>query len=338
MKNNTTLIFAAAAVLGSQTSHLSAKEAEVEVRRAISGRNAQSVTSTSATTTDVRRGRGADDATTEIRQARGADDTAVEIRRAQGADDATTDMRQARGADDAATDNRRARGADDASATASHQHRSRGADDVAVTSSGALVPTAAALSAPAPTVPQTQGLDDKVSFGASPQAGQTAGLVPVAEHRSQGGHHILDVRVTGFDKIPGAGTADLENGEIIGNLPNKQRLRFALYANAEQAQAAAALWAAPAGQDQRTDGAVAAAETGIITWDATSSIADDSASHGKGSINGLFLHSGRMPELSREHLRGKVIQIYGPQVTVSDDSGKPLSYSRQVYWASEPIR
>ena len=176
-----------------------------------------------------------------------------------------------------------------------------------------------------------------MSFGAVQQTAQTAGLTPTAVHRSKGRHHILEVGVTGFDKTPGTGTADLENGEIIGNLPDKQRLGFALYENAEKAKAAAALWAAPAAQDKREDGAVVAAQTGIITWDSKSE-ADDKGSHQAGSINGLFLHSDGMPELNDDFLRGKVIQIYGPQVKTLDDAGKPLSSTRRVYWTSAPIR
>ncbi|MBB5031553.1 hypothetical protein [Prosthecobacter vanneervenii] len=194
------------------------------------------------------------------------------------------------------------------------------------------------MTAPAQSAPQTNGQEDRVSFGAAQQAAQTSGLVPEAVHRNQGGQHILDVRVNGFEKLPGTATADLENGEIIGNLPKKQRLRFALYANAEQARAAAALWSAPAADDKRADGAVAAAETGIITWEEQSSATDAPASQPKGSINGLFLNSARMPELNDDFLRGKVIQIYGPQVKTLDDSGKPLSSTRQVYWTSAPIR
>ncbi len=205
------------------------------------------------------------------------------------------------------------------------------------------MPTAAALTAPAQTAPaqtapQSSGREDQVTFGVAQQAAQTAGLTPTAVHRSKGKHHILDVGVTGFDKAPDAGTADLENGEIIGNLPNKQRLRFALYANAQQAQAAAALWAAPAAQDKREDRAVAAAETGIIAWDDKSSAEDDKGTHQQGSINGLFLSSDRMPEINDDFLRGKVIQIYGPQVKTLDKSGKPLSSTRQVYWTSSPLR
>ena len=176
-----------------------------------------------------------------------------------------------------------------------------------------------------------------MTFRAAHKAAQTAGLTPTAVHLSKGKHHILDVGVTGFDKTPGAGTADLENGEIIGNLPNKERLRFALYANAQEAQAASTLWAAPAAEDKREDRALAAAETGIITWDDQSG-ADDNSSHQQGSINGLFLSSDRMPELNDNFLRGKVIQIYGPKVKTRDDSGKPLSSSRQVYWTSSPLR
>lgn len=307
MKARPYAILAATALLGSQTSTLSAKEAEVEIRRALPVK-------------DLRRGRGADDAATatpDVRQGRGADDAAT----------ATPDLRQSRRADDAALN---------VNGTP-HIRQARGADDVIANASGALVPTAAALSAPAQTTPPSSGREDKVTFGAAQQAAQTAGLAPAAVHRRNGKHHILEVGVTGFDKVPSAGTADLENGEIIGNLPDKQRLRFALYANAQQAQAAAALWAAPAAQEKREDGAAVASETGIIAWDDQSG-ADDKGTHQAGRIMGLFLHSDRMPELNDDFLRGKVIQIYGPQVNALDVSGKPFSSTRQVYWTSDPIR
>ena len=222
-----------------------------------------------------------------------------------------------------------------------------------MTPTTALIPTVAPLTAPTQartqsrgqnqcgkitsvvaktqSVPQTSGQQKKVNFRATKQA-QTTGLSASAKQSSHGKHHLLDVCVTGFEKIPGMSTADLENGEIIGNLPNKDRLRFALYSNAQQAQAAAALWAAPEAQDKRDDNAVTTTETGIITWDDKPS-ADD-----KGSINGLFLNSDRMPELNETFLRGKVIQIYGPQVKTLDDSGETLSSTRQVFWTSSALR
>jgi hypothetical protein len=159
-----------------------------------------------------------------------------------------------------------------------------------------------------------------------------------AVFRSNGKRHILDVIVAGYGSQASAGTADLENGEIIGNLPDKQRLRFAVYANAQQAMAAATLWATPDAQNTRADSALVAAETGIITWDAETGRPDDDGSDGKGSINGLFLTSERMPELSSTYLRGKVSQIYGPLVTMSDDAGNPISSTRMVYWTSAPLR
>jgi hypothetical protein len=288
-------------------------------------------------------------ATPDVRQGQGADDAVLNA-------DGTPHIRQGRGADDVVTatpDVRQGRGADDVVTATPDVRQGRGADDIIVTPTGALVPTVAALTAPAPartqsrgqnqrgkvttllakaqTASQTSGQQKKVTFRAAQQA-QTSGLSASATQRSNGKHHLLDVSVTGFEKIPGVSTADLENGEIIGNLPNKDRLRFALYSNAQQAQAAAALWAAPEAQDKRDDNAVTTSETGIITWDDKPS-ADD-----KGSINGLFLHSDRMPELNESFLRGKVIQIYGPQVKTLDDSGKTLSSTRQVFWTSSALR
>jgi len=177
----------------------------------------------------------------------------------------------------------------------------------------------------------TSGRQKKVIFRASQQA-QTAGLSPMAIQSSHGKNHLLNVAVKGFSKAPSTSTADLENGETIGNLPNKERLRFSLYANTQQAQAAAALWAQRSAQDTRDDQAVTTAETGIITWD------DQSGKDAQGCIHGLFLSSDRMPELNDKFLRGKVIQIYGPQVTTLDDSGAPVSSSRQVYWTSSALR
>ena len=405
MKSKSTSILAAAALLSGQSLSLSAKEAEVEIRRPLQVKNVRQARG-AVVTPDVRQGRGSDDVVTaipDVRQGQGADDAALnadgtphirqgrgaddvvtatpDVRQGQGADDAvlnadgtphirqgrgaddvvtaTPDVRQGQGADDAVLNAdgtphiRQGRGADDVVTATPDVRQGRGADDIIVTPTGALVPTIAALTAPAPartqsrgqnqrgkvttllakaqTASQTSGQQKKVTFRAAQQA-QTSGLSASATQRSNGKYHLLDVSVTGFEKIPGVSTADLENGEIIGNLPNKDRLRFALYSNAQQAQAAAALWAAPEAQDKRDDNAVTSSETGIITWDDKPS-ADD-----KGSINGLFLHSDRMPELNESFLRGKVIQIYGPQVKTLDDSGKTLSSTRQVFWTSSALR
>jgi len=370
MKSKSTSILAAAALLSGQSLSLSAKEAEVEIRRPLQVKNVRQARG-AVVTPDVRQGRGSDDVVTaipDVRQGQGADDAALNadgtphIRQGRGADDvvtATPDVRQGQGADDAVLNAdgtphiRQGRGADDVVTATPDVRQGRGADDIIVTPTGALVPTIAALTAPAPartqsrgqnqrgkvttllakaqTASQTSGQQKKVTFRAAQQA-QTSGLSASATQRSNGKYHLLDVSVTGFEKIPGVSTADLENGEIIGNLPNKDRLRFALYSNAQQAQAAAALWAAPEAQDKRDDNAVTSSETGIITWDDKPS-ADD-----KGSINGLFLHSDRMPELNESFLRGKVIQIYGPQVKTLDNSGKTLSSTRQVFWTSSALR
>jgi len=303
MTHQSSAILAAAALLSSQALTLGAKETEVEIRRPLSVKNvrlARVADDIVTTTPDVRRGRGADDIVT-----------------------ITPDVRQGRGADDI------------------------------VASTGALVPTLAAITAPAPAGTQsrgqnqqgqittevakaqaastTSGRQKKVIFRASQQA-QTAGLSPMAIQSSHGKNHLLNVAVKGFSKAPSTSTADLENGETIGNLPNKERLRFSLYANTQQAQAAAALWAQRSAQDTRDDQAVTTSETGIITWD------DQSGKDAQGCIHGLFLSSDCMPELNDKFLRGKVIQIYGPQVTTLDDSGAPVSSSRQVYWTSSALR
>jgi hypothetical protein len=283
--------------------------------------------SATAASAEVRQGRGADDAafnadgTPHIRQSRGADDAAFNA-------DGTPHIRQSRGADDAAFN---------ADGTP-HIRQSRGADDVVMPASGALVPAAAAFSASSQNTTQLRVRENQAVFGVSQQASETAGLAPRAVFRSNGKRHILDVIVAGYGSQASAGTADLENGEIIGNLPDKQRLRFAVYANAQQALAAASLWATPDAQTTRADSALVAAETGIITWDAETGRPDDDGSDGKGSINGLFLSSERMPELSSTYLQGKVIQIYGPLVTVRDDAGNPISSTRLVYWSSAPLR
>jgi hypothetical protein len=316
-------------------------------------------------TPHIRQSRGTDDAavnadgTPHIRQSRGADDAVVNadgtphIRQSRGTDDAavnadgTPHIRQSRGADDAAVNAdgtphiRQSRGADDAVVNADgtpHIRQSRGADEVVTTASGALVPTSADLSANSQNTTELRAYENQVVFGTSQQASQTAGLAPQAIYRTNGKRYILDVIVAGYGWQEGMGTADLENGEIIGNLPSKQRLRFSVYANAQQALAAASIWATPGPQATRADSDLIAAETGIITWDAETGRPDDDGSDGMGSINGLFLTSERMPELSVADLRGKVIQIYGPLVTSFDYAGNPISYARQVYWTSTPLR
>jgi hypothetical protein len=316
-------------------------------------------------TPHIRQSRGADDAvvnangTPHIRQSRGADDAVVNangtphIRQSRGADDAvvnangTPHIRQSRGADDAVVNAdgtphiRQSRGADDAVVNANgtpHIRQSRGANDVVSVASSARVPAAPASSASTQNTARLLSRENKAVFGVSQQPLETAGLAPRAVYRSNGKRHILDVIVAGYGLQAGASTVDLENGEIIGNLPDKQRLRFAVHANAQQALAAASLWATPAPQTTRGDSALVAAETGIITWDAEVGRPDDDGSDGMGSINGLFLTSEHMPELSGTYLRGKVIQIYGPLVTALDDAGNPISYTRQVYWTSAPLR
>ena len=280
-----------------------------------------------AATADAPQGQGTDDAafnadgTPHIRQSRGADDAVVNA-------DGTPHIRQSRGADDAVVN---------ADGTP-HIRQSRGADEVVTTASGALVPTSADLSANSQNTTELRAYENQVVFGTSQQASQTAGLAPQAIYRTNGKRYILDVIVAGYGWQEGMGTADLENGEIIGNLPSKQRLRFSVYANAQQALAAASIWATPGPQATRADSALIAAETGIITWDAETGRPDDDGSDGMGSINGLFLTSERMPELSVADLRGKVIQIYGPLVTSFDYAGNPISYARQVYWTSTPLR
>ena len=299
-----------------------------------------------AATADAPQGQGTDDAafnadgTPHIRQSRGADDAVVNA-------DGTPHIRQSRGTDDAAVNAdgtphiRQSRGADDAVVNADgtpHIRQSRGADEVVTTASGALVPTSADLSANSQNTTELRAYENQVVFGTSQQASQTAGLAPQAIYRTNGKRYILDVIVAGYGWQEGMGTADLENGEIIGNLPSKQRLRFSVYANAQQALAAASIWATPGPQATRADSDLIAAETGIITWDAETGRPDDDGSDGMGSINGLFLTSERMPELSVADLRGKVIQIYGPLVTSFDYAGNPISYARQVYWTSTPLR
>ena len=280
-----------------------------------------------AATADAPQGQGTDDAvvnadgTPHIRQSRGADDAVVNA-------DGTPHIRQSRGTDDAAVN---------ADGTP-HIRQSRGADEVVTTASGALVPTSADLSANSQNTTELRAYENQVVFGTSQQASQTAGLAPQAIYRTNGKRYILDVIVAGYGWQEGMGTADLENGEIIGNLPSKQRLRFSVYANAQQALAAASIWATPGPQATRADSDLIAAETGIITWDAETGRPDDDGSDGMGSINGLFLTSERMPELSVADLRGKVIQIYGPLVTSFDYAGNPISYARQVYWTSTPLR
>jgi hypothetical protein len=297
-------------------------------------------------TPHIRQSRGTDDAavnadgTPHIRQSRGTDDAAVNA-------DGTPHIRQSRGADDAAVNAdgtphiRQSRGADDAVVNTDgtpHIRQSSGADDVVSVASSARLPAAPTSSASTQNTTRLPSRENKAVFGVSQQALETAGLVPQAVYRSNGKRHILDVIVAGYGLQAGASTVDLENGEIIGNLPDKQRLRFAVHANAQQALAAASLWATPAPQTTRGDSALVAAETGIITWDAEAGRPDDDGSDGMGSINGLFLTSEHMPELSGTYLRGKVIQIYGPLVTALDDAGNPISYTRQVYWTSAPLR
>ena len=334
------------------------------------GRGADDL-ATATATPDVRQGRGADDVAAVATEDRGIVATLInfvtttlgfgtntaaatpDVSQGRGTDDIVTttpDVRQGRGADDIVTttpDVRQGRGADDIVTATPDVRQGRGADDI-VASTGALVPTLAAITAPAATGTQfrgqvttevakaqaastTSGRQKKVIFRASQQA-QTAGLSPMAIQSSHGKNHVLNVAVKGFSKAPSTSTADLENGETIGNLPNKERLRFSLYANTQQAQAAAALWAQASAQDTREDQAVTTSETGIITWD------DQSGKDSQGCIHGLFLNSDRMPELNDKFLRGKVIQIYGPQVTILDDSGTAVSSTRQVYWTSSALR
>jgi hypothetical protein len=315
-------------------------------------------------TPDIRQGRGTDDAVTataDIRQGRGADDAvaaSMNVSQGQRADEVAVIGAEDRGIVDtvinfvtsalgfgdstptASLDDLQGQGADDAAVNADgtpHIRQSRGADPLVPTASGSAVSTVAALSPNAENTTQLRTRDIHVVFGASQQASQTPGLAPKAIYRTNGERHNLDVIVAGYVWHEGIGTADLENGEIIGNLPNKQRLRFAVYANAQQAQAAASLWAAQAPEATRADSALIAAETGIITWDAETGRPDDDGSDGMGGINGLFLTSERMPEFNDAYLRGKVIQIYGPLVTALDYAGNPISCSRQVYWTSSPL-
>jgi hypothetical protein len=255
---------------------------------------------------------------------------------------ATPDIRQGRGADDAVLNAngtphiRQGRGADDVvvAGAAPDIRQGRGADDI-VTS--ALVPTLAAITKPAPVATAAQA-GKGITFGASQKPDQTTTLTASATTKTSGKVRILDVSVQGFIKIPTISTANLENGQVMGNLPEKARWRFALYANAQQAQAAAALWAAPAATATRTDRAVSAAETGIVVWDEKAESATDDSSKSQGAIHGLVLRSDRMTNLSASFLKGKIIQIYGPLVEQKDETGKVISSKRDVYWTSNVIR
>lgn len=305
---SSTILVASAFLTSTLPSQLIGKEAQVEVRRA-------------ASAADTRLSRGADDVaanangTPHVRQSRGVDDAAINA-------NGTPHIRQGRGADDIAVN---------ADGTP-HVRQSRGADDFIATAAGALVPTAAALMAPGPPK-QGSSSESLAVFGAPAQPALTQGLTPQAIHRSNEKLSLLEVNVVGYVNGPHTAIADLENGEVMGNLPNKERLLFALYESAQQAQAAAALWAAPAAETTRADGALVAVETGIITWKA-----DDGGQHGPGSIHGLFLRSERMPELTAAYLRGKVIQIYGPQTHPQDNAAGALPGTRQVFWTSAPMR
>jgi len=229
----------------------------------------------------------------------------------------------------------------------------RGADDLlpAITTS-ALIPTASAILRPSSSgqsspssssattprpVSNSKNPVKNITFGSSQKPQQTGALIPSATYRASGKVRMLNVSVSGFVKIPEISTANLENGQIMGNLPEKARWRFAVYANQQQAQAAAALWAAPGSPANRSDRALHAADTGIIVWAEAAADSTDSASQSQGAIHGIAMRSDRNPELDSKFLKGKILQIYGPAILQKDSTGKVISSTREVYWTSHVI-
>ena len=327
----------------------------VEVRAAIPVPGATPGTTPAVPVVDQRQGRGTDDVVAVV-TATGA--PVVDQRQGRGTDDVVAatptgtpvmDQRQGRGTDDVVAvvtttgapvvDQRQGRGTDDAArATVTRaalvgQRRGRGTDDAARAAAivGNTVIMTTPQSVPAARVEDNTKTDhsSNIEFGTSKDPQWTQTMQPMATVETKSGRRSLLVWIDAVNNAtPGA---DLETGEWVGNLPEGQKLRFAIYSSAAQAATAANMWTAP-GRAKRHDGALWSDETGIVSWSAKAIEQAGSDDSPPGRIAGLVMDDSKVSRNRAAVQPGQVVQIYGPAQSAMNGN-----VTRKVLWTSAPL-
>ena len=168
-----------------------------------------------------------------------------------------------------------------------------------------------------------------IEFGTSKDPQWTQTMQPMATVETKGGRRSLLVWIDAVSNAtPGA---NLETGEWVGNLPEGQKLLFAIYSSAAQAATAATMWTTP-GRAKRHDGALWSDETGIVSWSAKAIEQAGSDDSPPGRIAGLVMDDSKVSRNRAAVQPGQVVQIYGPAQSAMNGN-----VTRKVLWTSAPL-